>query len=180
MPSCPNVLALREVRIHVAQKGFRTGNLVIVTTLLDPQQYPAADIATLYRGRRNSTCGVLKIVLQMDHLRCKTPHRVRKEFYMHLAAYNLIRQLTAVAAFRAGVEPWTVSFKGALQTINHLLPALGSRVSTADWCDAVLRPSPPMVVGNRPDRFEPRVKKRRSKKYKLMREPRANYKKRAA
>jgi len=35
-------------------------------------------------GRRNSTCGSLKIVLQMDHLRCKTPHRVRKEFYMHL------------------------------------------------------------------------------------------------
>ena len=178
----PDALTLREVRIHVAQKGFRTRQLVVVTTLLDPQQYPAEEIAALYRRRWQAELNLrsLKIVLQMDHLRCKTPHRVRNEFYMHLVAYNLIRQLTAVAAFRAGVEPWTVSFKGALQTINNLLPVLGSRVSTADWCDAVLAAIATHVVGNRPDRFEPRVKKRRPKKYKLMREPRANYKKRAA
>lgn len=178
----PGALTLREVRIHVAQKGFRTRQLVVVTTLLDPQQYPAEEIAALYRRRWQAELNLrsLKIVLQMDHLRCKTPHRVRNEFYMHLVAYNLIRRMTAVAAFRAGVKPWTVSFKGALQTINHLLLALGSRVSTADWCDALLEAIATHVVGNRPDRFEPRVRKRRPKQYKLMREPRANYKKRAA
>jgi hypothetical protein len=41
----------------------------------------------------------------MDHLRCKTPERVRNEFYMHLVGYNLIRELMATAAFRAGVSP---------------------------------------------------------------------------
>jgi hypothetical protein len=116
----------------------------------------------------------------MDHLRCKTPHRVRNEFYMHLVGYNLIRRLMALAAFRAGVEPWTVSFKGALQTLQNLLPLLSTQVKTGTWCDALLEAIATHVVGERPDRYEPRVKKRRSKNYKLMREPRASYKRRAA
>jgi hypothetical protein len=60
------------------------------------------------------------------------------------------------------------------------LPILTGRVSTATWCQAVLEAIATHVVGNRPDRFEPRLKKRRPKAYKLMREPRANYKRRAA
>lgn len=99
---------------------------------------------------------------------------------MHLVGYNLIRQLLAAAAFRSGVEPWTVSFKGALQTITNLLPLLSTQLSTQSWCDALLEAIATHVVGNRPDRFEPRVRKRRPKKYKLMREPRENYKKRMA
>jgi putative transposase len=116
----------------------------------------------------------------MDHLRCKTPHRVRNEFYMHLVAYNLIRKLMAVAALQAGREPWTISFKGALQTIDKLLPLLGTRLSTDDWCQALLQAIATHIVGDRPDRFEPRVRKRRPKNYKLMREPRENYRKRMA
>lgn len=178
----PDQLTLREVRVVVRQKGFRTKQLVIVTTLLDAQEYPAEEIAALYRRRWQAELHLrsLKIVLQMDHLRCKTPHRVRNEFYMHLVAYNLIRQLLAVSACRAGREPWTVSFKGALQTISNLLPLLTTTVSTAGWCEALLDALATHVVGNRPDRFEPRVRKRRPKKYKLMREPRQNYRRRMA
>jgi IS4 transposase len=87
--------------------------------LLDADQYPAAALAQLYGRRWQAKLNLrsLKIVLQMDHLRCKTPHRVRNEFWMHLIAYNLIRQVIAVAADRAGVEPWTVSFKATLQIL---------------------------------------------------------------
>jgi hypothetical protein len=180
--SLPADLTVREVRVVVRQKGFRTKALVIVTTLLDAEQYPAEELALLYRRRWQAELHLrsLKIVLQMDHLRCKTPHRVRNEFYMHLLAYNLLRQLLAAAAFQADVEPWTVSFKGALQTISNLLPLLATSVSTESWCQALLEAIATHLVGNRPDRFEPRVKKRRPKKYKLMREPRENYKRRAA
>ena len=101
-------------------------------------------------------------------------------FYMHLVAYNLIRQLMAVAAQEAGVEPWTISFKGTLQTIVHLLPLLNTPLPTADWCQALLTAIATHNVGNRPDRFEPRVRKRRPKKYKLMREPRESYRRRMA
>jgi putative transposase len=178
----PESLTVREVRVHVRQKGFRTRKLLVVTTLLDPEKYSAEEIANLYRRRWQAELNLrsLKIILQMDHLRCQTPHRVRNEFYMHLVGYNLIRRLMAVAAFGAGVEPWTVSFKGALQTINNLLPLLSTRVSTDEWCQALLDAIATHIVGNRPDRFEPRVKKRRPKKYKFMREPRENYKRRMA
>jgi hypothetical protein len=47
----PDTFTLREVRICVAQKGFRTRSLVVVTTLLDAEQYPPEDIALLYRRR---------------------------------------------------------------------------------------------------------------------------------
>jgi hypothetical protein len=178
----PDSLELREVRVHVEQRGFRTKQLIVVTTLLDPEKYPAHEIANLYRRRWQAELNLrsLKVVLQMDHLRCKTPHRVRNEFYMHLVAYNLIRKAMAIAAAKAGVEPWTVSFKGTLQTLHKLLPLLNTTLTTQAWCDAMLEAIATHVVGDRPDRFEPRLKKRRPKNYKSLRRPRQDYKRRAA
>jgi putative transposase len=178
----PGSLTLREVRVHVTQEGFRTRELVVVTTLLDAEKYPAEEIAKLYRRRWQAELNLrsLKVVMQMDHLRCLTPHRVRNEFFMHLVAYNLIRKVMAVAAARAGREPWTVSFKGTLQTIARLLPLLATSVSTTTWCDTLLAAIAAHTVGNRPDRVEPRVKKRRPKPYRKMTKPRQEYKKPAA
>ena len=99
---------------------------------------------------------------------------------MHLVGYNLIRELMATAAFRAGVSPWTISFKGAMQTISNLAPLLTSRITTIEWCDTLLDTIATHEVGNRPDRVEPRVVKRRPKPYKLMTRPRHEYKRRAA
>jgi hypothetical protein len=173
----PNSLTLREVRVRVRQKGFRTKEVIVVTTLLNPDRYPAEAIATLFRQRWQAELHLrsLKAVMQMDHLRCQTPEGVRKEFYMHLTAYNLIRQAMALAALRAGVAPWTISFKGTMQILNKLLPLLHSEVSTTAWRLALLDAIAEHVVGNRPDRVEPRVVKRRPKSYKLMRKPRDEY-----
>ena len=135
----PAELELREVRVRVEQKGFRTKSLVVVTTLVDAEAYPADQIATLYRQRWQAELNLrsLKIVLQMDHLRCKTPDRVRNEFRMHLVGYNLIRRVMAVAAQDAGRSPWEISFKGALQTVTNLLLALAASVSPDAWCTGV-------------------------------------------
>jgi Transposase DDE domain len=180
--SLPDELTLREVRLVVRQKGFRTKELVIVSTLLDAESYPADQIAVLYRRRWQAELNLrsLKVVLQMDQLRCKTPHRVRNEFYMHLVAYNLIRHVMAVSGQEAEVEPWTISFKGTLQTIANLLPLLSTRIATEDWCAALLAAIATHTVGNRPNRFEPRVRKRRQKKYPFMNQRRENYKRRMA
>jgi hypothetical protein len=180
--SLPEFLMLREVQVRVEERGFRTRNLVVVTTLYDPKKYPAAQIAQLYRRRWQAELNLrsLKCVLQMDHLRCKTPHRVRNEFYMHLTAYNLIRRAMATAAARAHTEPWTVSFKGALQTLNNLLPLLCADIPTNRWCETLLDAIATHDVGNRPNRIEPRVRKRRPKNYPLMNKPRADYKRYAA
>jgi hypothetical protein len=74
---------------------------MIATTGIAPKRHWQA---TAYESSRLISVTqfiVRAIVLQMDHLRCKTPERVRNEFYMHLVGYNLIRELMATAAFRA-------------------------------------------------------------------------------
>ena len=98
----PEELVLREVRVCVKQRGFRTKTLVVVTTLVDSAAYPAHEIAELYRRRWQAELHLrsLKVVLQMDHLRCKTPHRVRNELQMHLLAYNAVRRVMALGSPR--------------------------------------------------------------------------------
>jgi hypothetical protein len=176
----PNTLALREVRVRVRQRGFRVKSLVVVTTLLDAEEFSADAIADLYRLRWQAELNLrsLKTVLSMEHLRCKTPHRGRNELYMHLLGYNLIRKAMALAASDSGICPWQVSFKGTLQTLNSFLPLLGSCMGIADGCEALLACIATHIVGDRPDRYEPRLVKRRPKPYKHFREPRQNYKKR--
>ena len=108
------------------------------------------------------------------------PHRVRNEFYMHLLGYNLVRKAMALAATDSGVCPWQVSFKGTLQALNNFLPLLVACMDLSEGCESLLASIAAHAVGTRPDRYEPRVIKRPPKKYKRMREPRENYRKRAA
>lgn len=178
----PEELQVREVRVRVIQRGFRLKSLVVVTTLLDAAEFSAEAIADLYRLRWQAELNLrsLKTVLTMDHLRCKTPQRVRNELYMHLLGYNLIRQAMALAAIESGICPWQLSFKGALQTLNNFLPLLCCQMHIADGCAALLNCLATHLVGNRPDRYEPRLVKRRPKKYKHLRERRANYRRRIA
>ena len=178
----PEVLLLREVRVRVQQRGFRTRSLVVVTTLCNAEEYPREEIAELYRLRWQAELHLrsIKTVLQMDRLRCKTPERVRNEFWMHLLGYNLIRQVMAVAALESGVCPWQISFKGTLQTLASFLPLLAAGMTIDAWCQALLSAIATHVVGDRPDRYEPRLVKQRPKKYKHLREPRENYRKRMA
>jgi len=174
----PDELTLREVRVHVVQKGFRTRSLVVVTTLLDADRYPPEEIALLYRRRWQAELHLrsLKIVLQMDQLRCKTPQRVRNEFWTHLLGYNLIRGVMASAASKSGRSPWEISFKGTLQTLSQFLPLLLSGISSEVWCQALLTAAATHIVGNRPDRVEPRRVKHRRKHYQYLCQPRRNYK----
>jgi hypothetical protein len=178
----PAELTLREVRVRVNQRGFRSKLLVVVTTLLAAEAIPTQELADLYRRRWQAELHLrnLKVVLQMDHLRCKTPHRVRNEFYMHLLAYNLIRRVMAIAATEAKVPPWQISFKGTLQNLSHFLPGLASFMPLDAGCQAFMNSIAAQLVGHRPDRFEPRRIKRRPKSHDLLRMPRHEYKRRAA
>jgi Transposase DDE domain len=178
----PAVLELREVRLRVTQRGFRSKLFVVVTTLVDSDADPAHEIAELYRRRWQAELHLrsLKVVLQMDHLRCKTPHRVRNEFYMHLLAYNLIRRMMALAAVEAKIPPWQISFKGTLQTLNTFLPWLSSSMPLNAGCQTLVASITAHLVGNRPDRFEPRRIKRRPKSQALLQRPRHEYKRLAA
>jgi len=172
----PEKLLVREVRIRVVQKSMRTKLLTVVTTLLDPEQYPPEEIAVLYRRRWQAELNLrsLKTVLQMDHLRCKKPKRVRNEFFMHMTGYNLLRGVMAAAAFESGRSPWEISFKGTLQTLGQFFPVLFAS-SAADWYAALMQAVGTHIVGDRPDRFEPRRVKRRPKPYPRLQQHRHLY-----
>jgi hypothetical protein len=172
----PQTLAVREVRVRVPHPGFRTRVLVVVTTLLDPVATPRSDVAILYRLRWLAELDLraLKQTLQMDVLRGKTPEMVRKEVWAHLLAYNLVRKVMARAAQEAKLLPLQLSFKGAVQAVNAFagVPWPGK---VRDLEEVWRRLREIVVchrVGDRPNRYEPRARKRRPKNYRLLNEPR--------
>ena len=133
-------------------------------------------LATVYRCRWHAELDLrsIKQVMQMDVLRCKSPSMVRKEIWMHLLAYNLIRKLMAQAALAAGLCPRDISFKGTLQTLVAFAVAGWSCPERSnELYGAVLRAVATHRVNNRPDRIEPRAVKRRPKKLVYLNEPRS-------
>jgi hypothetical protein len=172
----PATLAVPEVRVRVAIPGFRTKVLVVVTTVLDPTALTAADIAVLYRLRWYAEIDLraLKQTLQMDVLRCQSPDMVRKELWAHLLAYNAIRDLMAEAAREAQVYPVQLSFKGAVQAVNAFAGWLWT--AGAAELEAVCQRLRAVIasyrIEERPNRSEPRARKRRPKHYPYLNEPR--------
>ena len=175
----PDAITVREVRFRVEQPGFRTRSVVVVTTLLDPEQASKEELASLYRARWNNELDLrsIKSTLQMDMLRCKTPELVRKEIWTHVLAYNLIRTVMAQAAARQDVPPRSISFKATLQTWRRSgrCSRWGRprRRRPARLYQELLEAIAVHRVADRPDRFEPRVKKRRKNYYGWLTKPRA-------
>ena len=180
----PRSIVMRELRVRVDKPGFRTKVFVVVTSLLDAEAYPAEELASLYRQRWHAELDIrsIKQTMRMDVLRCKTPEMVRKEVFAHLLVYNLIRGVMASAADRHGVPPRGLSFQGARQVLEGFRGELakGPVGRTAALRDEVLKAIAGERVGDRPDRYEPRARKRREKMYPRLQEPRQEFKKRFA
>jgi hypothetical protein len=179
----PESITVREARVRVPQPGFRTKSIVVVTTLLDPRQTTKEDLATLYRARWNNELDLrsIKSAMQMRDLRGKTPELVRKEVWTHVLAYNLIRTVMAQAAARHDIVPRSISFKGAMQTLDAFQPLLDLRTvrdaaHRLGLCHHLLDAIATHRVADRPDRFEPRVKKRRRNHYGWLTKPRTEIK----
>jgi len=171
----PEQMEVRELRFQVTQPGFRSKEITVVTTLLDPVAHPAADISALYRERWHCELDLrsLKTSMQMHRLRCKTPEMVEKEFWTHLLAYNLIRQTMVEAARLHGGLPRHLSFKGAVQMVNAFATYLALCRSDRNrlW-NELLTAIATHVVGNRPNRIEPRKLKYRLGNYPYLTRPR--------
>jgi hypothetical protein len=178
----PRRLPMRELRVRVDQPGFRTKSFVVVTSLLDAVAYPRQELEELYRSRWHAELDLrsIKSVMQMDVLRCKTPAMVRKEIFGHFLAYNLIRGVLAESAVRRQTLPRHLSLQGARQTLEAFRVELNrAHGAAAERLRGVaLMAIAYHEVGNRPDRVEPRVVKRRPKPYPRMQVPRREARKR--
>jgi hypothetical protein len=163
-PARPQWMTPEEYRTFPEELQVRetqTDHQILVTTLTGRRQASKDDLAQLYARRWNVELDLrnIKTTMGMQVLHCRTPDMNDKELWVHLLAYNLIRLLMAQAANNAGVDPRSLSFKHACQL----------------WTQWVLRGAPvePALfdliaqskVGHRPDRIEPRQRKRRPKPY---------------
>jgi hypothetical protein len=176
----PPEITVRVIRILIRQKGFRTRQLVLVTTLLDAAAYPAAEIAAAYlrRWRLEMCLDDLKTTLGLDALRCKKPATVHRELLALLIAHNLARALMAEAAREHGVPLERLSFKGTLDTLRSFCGAQAQAPRATQrrllWAE-MLRLIAADLVPLRPNRFEPRAVKRRPKNYPRLTSPRHDY-----
>lgn len=162
----PKTLLVRELKYRIREKGCRVREVILVTTLLDAERYPASEIAALYglRWRVELDLRDLKITLGLDVLKGHSVDVVMKEVQVYALVYNLVRLVMLKAAERQKVSPDRISFIDALRWLQLSKP------------DQTL---PQLVVNpRRPGRVEPRCVKRRRKAYTLMTRPRHELRKR--
>jgi putative transposase len=173
----PATIQLREIRKKVSTPGYRVKSLNVVTTLLDAEKYGTEEIAELYHQRWHVELDIraIKATLKMDELRCLSPFMVEKEIWLHFLGYNLIRKVAAQAALVRGVSPREVSFAASQQAVLGAWSKLteATRAERLQLARAILRALGKERVGHRPGRCEPRLRKRRGKKAKLLTKPRA-------
>ncbi|MCX7046956.1 MAG: IS4 family transposase, partial [Candidatus Sumerlaeota bacterium] len=178
----PKELVIRQIAINVDVPGFRTETIFVVTTLLDPKMFPARSFADLYRRRWQIELYFrdLKTSLRMENLKCQSPKMIAKELWMYVIAHNLIRLIIAQAAAIKGMEPRRISFKRTADALKEWLPLIYAHAGDIEWRRRMqlllLRHIASLVVPYRPNRSEPRARKRRPKPYALLTCHRSVYK----
>ncbi len=166
----PEVLTLRLVRCRLGLPGFRTAQVILVTTLLDSAQYPPESLGQLFyrRWAMELTLRNLKTTLQMDLLSCKSPAMLERELRMHILGHNLVRRLMLEAARRHAVALERISFAGGLAAARRYSEALAqarTQRCRRQLLDDLFRVLASDRLPNRPGRREPRAVKRRPKPY---------------
>jgi hypothetical protein len=160
----------------ITMRELEVNGRILVTTLLDPGFAAPSTLDTLYGMRWNIEVDfrTIKITLQMDVLRCKSQAMVEKEIAVCLLAYNLVRWAMAKAAALTDVLPRVLSFTGAKRLLVAFADQL-RRTQENPICAViatVLASIAALQLPHRPDRIEPRAKKRRPKNLPLLTAPR--------
>jgi len=176
----PAQLTVRVIRFNLSCPGYRPESVTLVTTLLDPQQYPARDVAQLYTRRWKIELWFrdIKSSMGMEVLRCQSPRMLHKELEMFFIAYNLIRCLMVQAATLNDAPLDRMSFKGTVDSVRQFSLAIAQACSkkkqsqlVVDLLEVIARDEVP----ERRDRREPRAVKRRPKAFPLLNKPRDQF-----
>ena len=176
----PQTFTLRAVKGSLYQKGHRVRQVTVVTTLLDPQLYPAQEILQAYlrRWRLEMCLDDIKTTLQMEMLRCHSPRMCQKEVYTRLIAHNLIRCTMAQAAVEHDVPLDGISFKGSLDAVRQFSQAAAQarcKHKRQELWAELLKTLASDLLPDRPGRREPRAVKRKKNKYPRLNAPRHKF-----
>lgn len=112
---------------YTVESGKKTGRFRLMTTLLSPDEAPAAELAALYpeRWEIEGLFDELKTHLRGGSvvLRSKTPELVEQEVYGLLLAHRAVRELMHRAACEAGEDPDRISFTHTVNIVRRKLAA---------------------------------------------------------
>lgn len=161
-----------DAQITIATSaGRRTGTYRLITTLLDPHRYPAAELITLYHQRWEIETAYLELkstILGGRVLRARTPAGIDQEIYALLVTYQLLRTaMTDATDSIAGIDPDRASFTVALHTArDQVVQAAGIIADTAvDLVGAIGRQILTALLPERRPRTKARIVKRAISKY---------------
>lgn len=177
--SMPKTIELREIQYVITKPGRKQQPFVIVTTMTEvrgDEAVSADELAELFSFRWNAELDIrsIKTHLNLNHLSCKSPEMVRKEFWVTMLSYNAIRTTALSSAWQCGTRPREISFVSCCQFVLAAWDVIDTIASEArrSYCLSRLKQIGKCVVGARPGRFEPRVRKKRASNYNLMTQPR--------
>jgi hypothetical protein len=116
-PALPQIWKARAIRYQIRGSNPQW----LLTSLLDPQAYPAREIVEIYHERWEIEMGYDEIKTDMldreETIRSKSPVGIRQELWGILLAFNLVRLEMERIADEAGVEPTRISFVAAQRFI---------------------------------------------------------------
>jgi hypothetical protein len=122
---------LRVIEYRISEDAEGDGELYrLVTTILDPVQAPAKELAALYHERWDIE-GFFKQIksVQLNDartFRSKSPDGVRQEFWAHLAVHYATTRIMADAAHQAELDPDRISHKNTVRVIRSRIWIPGS------------------------------------------------------
>jgi len=167
-PSLPKTIPVRIIQSRAKING-KQEEFWIATSLLDPVKYPKQAIQAWQKKRWKIETLIeeMKIWFGADILRSKSPEGIYKELYARIVGLNLIHWLILKAARKHNQEVKHLSVSAALR----LAASYSLKMSTAPaWrlpllYEQMLEHIAASKVPYRPNRIEPRMKKREEKHY---------------
>lgn len=173
--SLPRYIRVRLIRAKFRRNG-KLKQIWLVTTLLDPREYSRSSIVKLYRQRWEieTRIGSLKTTLQMNVLQSKKVKNVYSEVAATVLAHNLVWTLIHQAAQQTQTQADRISFLGAVRTVL----AFSFQLQTSNLYErhraytAMLHHIACQTNPYRPNRIEPRLIKRQTRKFGFLKIPR--------
>jgi hypothetical protein len=122
-------ITVRVVEYTLADPGrhAKADRYRLVTTILDPTQAPAAELAALYTERWEVETALAELKTSQRGpkavLRSKTPTGVEQEVWAHLLVHYALRRLLHQAALDEDLDPDRLSFIRSLRVVRRQLIA---------------------------------------------------------